>query len=337
MGNGDIRHQQRLADLEDNLTPAEIAKLISDRRYEQFCFAIRPLLQNGQSPVRYVRESWCENANFYTANRGARRLIVAFCGLANRIGVPTSYFLQMLRDDLYDVLLLSDPLLLHFDRGVPDFSNSLVETTRRVQDFAAAKGYEEIVSFGASMGGFPALRAGLLLSAGRAISVGGRYCWHVRRLMSDEEQIKAFDLLCPCFAGAEVKMTAVLAAKNQHDVRSLDAMRRTFPACRAVMIDTDMHNVTGYFYHLGLLRLFYAALFEYGERPASGLELLSLLNEVARPIHALELQQIARVRQLEHAVQESQQAARAVYASKSWRFTKPLRRFRQLFGRIGGG
>lgn len=82
--------------------------------------------------------------------------------------------------------------------------------------------------------------------------------------MSNDEQIKAFDLLCSCYATSDIKLTAVVAAKNHQDVANLEVMRRTFPACRAVMIDTDMHNVTGYFFHVGLLRLFYASLFEYG-------------------------------------------------------------------------
>ena len=37
------------------------------------------------------------------------------------------------------------------------------------------KGFQQIITFGDSRGGLPALRAGRLLQASRAISVGGRY------------------------------------------------------------------------------------------------------------------------------------------------------------------
>jgi hypothetical protein len=92
--------------LDDSLVPAEIAQLIKDADQEELPFAIRSLLATGHAPVRFVSECWSEDANYYTANRGARSLIVAFCSGANRLGVPISYFLQMLRDDLYDVVVL---------------------------------------------------------------------------------------------------------------------------------------------------------------------------------------------------------------------------------------
>jgi hypothetical protein len=344
--------RQQLKHLEDSLTPAEIARIIEDPKYQNFPFAIRPLLQNGQAPTSYLRDSWCENANYYTANRGGRSLLVAFCGSTGRLGVSSSYFLQMLRDDLYDVLILNDPQRLHFDRGIPGFSSSFIETIRRIEDFAAAVGFQEVITFGASMGGFPSLRAGLMLNARRAVCIGGRYCWHVGRLMRAEKQIKAFDTLCYCNGKSNVQMVAIVARKNQEDVQNLEMMRRTFPSCRALMIDTDMHNVTGYFRQAGLLRLFYACLFEYWEHTTSGAELLPLLAGIARPINAYGVQQAEQVLSLRRReadaqkqlclIKERSEASlqqervahlrklQTVYASRSWRLTQPLRMLSQL-------
>lgn len=158
---------------------------------------LRPLLVAGETPVGYVRESRCEGFNYYTAHRGARSLIVAFSSANKDLGVPIAYFLQMLRDDLYDVLVLYDRRKLHFDRGIAGLSDSFLETVPLIKAFAQSKGYHEVITFGSSMGGYPALRAGLLLGADRAISISGKYCWHVGRLLRNQESAGAFDVLCP--------------------------------------------------------------------------------------------------------------------------------------------
>jgi hypothetical protein len=100
------RRREAIKDLENVLAPLEIAKILTEG--DKAPYTIRQLLASGEAPVRYVRDSWAKDVNYYTANLGARRLIVAFCCGGNGVGVPTAYFLQMLRDDLYDVLVLYD-------------------------------------------------------------------------------------------------------------------------------------------------------------------------------------------------------------------------------------
>src|SRR5690606_19434935 len=141
-----------------------------ERRGSALPFAILPLLQSGQNPSAFSRKRISRSACFYTANRGARTLLVALCGNRRRPGVPTSFFLQMLNEDLYDVLLLSDDGRLHYDKGVKGFSRSLLDTARQIRTLADHRGHEKIITFGTSMGGPPALRIGLLLQAERAIS-----------------------------------------------------------------------------------------------------------------------------------------------------------------------
>lgn len=192
-----------------------------------------------------MREPWADDVNYYTANLGARSLIVVFCCGANGVGVPTAYFLQMLRDDLYDVLVLYDRRRLHFDHGIEGFSKSFMETMCRIEEFAKARAFDEIITFGVSMGGFPALRAGLVLGADRAISVGGVYVWPVARLLKQRRTPRPFDLLCPCFTDRKVELVAVTPARCESDVKHLNTLQRTFPQVHAVMIDTERHNVMG--------------------------------------------------------------------------------------------
>jgi hypothetical protein len=187
----------------------------------------------------------------------------------------------------------------------------------------------------------------------------------VNRLMSGEEGVRAFDPLCFCFSKSNVRMMAVVAAQNQKDMQNLMALRLTFPACRAMLIDTSMHNVTGHFHKVGLLRLFYACLFEYGDRSPSSDELLTLLSQSARQIDnlqskrslqmtsmrnrldlfrqrnaarvdRLEQQSSESLRKLKAAQQKSAKRLRqlsAIYASRSWRLTKPLRTLLRLLRR----
>jgi hypothetical protein len=288
----------------DQLTPAEIADLV--KHGSELPFAIRPLLEAGQPPVRYVRERWCEDADYYTSNQGARSLIVGFCSGAHRLGVPTSYFLQCLRDDLYDVVVLRDARRAHFADGVQGLG-SLLETTRAIKKFAEGRGYSEIISLGVSMGGYPALRAGLMLKADRAISIGGAYCWHVGRLTRKTHSVKPFDLLCPCTAKPQVELVAVMSAQNRDDVRALETLKLNFPECHSVFVNAGEHNVSGYFYQVGTLRLFYASLLEYWRDLQVRSDLLVMLEQVSALGHLLKTKQEDRISVLSQACADARE------------------------------
>jgi len=327
------RRKKKTKDLDSRLTPSEIAKILEEGDAKELPFVIAPLLAAGEQPVSYAREAWCENVTYYSANRGARSLIVAFYDGGRCVGVPISYFLQMLRDDLYDVLALNDPRKLFFDRGIPGFSTSFLETSRAVEAFAKARGFDEVITFGASMGAYPALRAGLLLGADRAISVGGVYSWPVGGLLKRRRVPQAFDVLCPCFSDRQVKMVAVTSARHARDVSHLNLLRQTFPATHAVMIDSDQHNVMGYLRSVRLLRLFCACVFEYWNSDIRD-ELLALLSATARYSHDV---QTARETAYRHEASRRRRYAQqlaAMKASTSWRLTEPLRRLADIIKRL---
>ena len=320
------RRKLKSHDLDNELTPAEIADVIKGHDEEELPFTIRPLLEAGQTPVGYVRQEWGSHARYYTANRGACGLIVAFCGRGWGLGVPVSAFLQSLRDDLYDVVVLHDPHKQHFDRGVLEFSNSFLDTVRRIESFAHQKRYRPIVTFGTSMGGYPALRAGLFLGADRAISVGGRYCWHVGRLLREGDSAGAFDPLCHCFSERRTQMVAIVGGRNRADIKAANVLRRTFPQCHVQQIATDEHNVVHYFQRAGLLQLFCACLFEYWDKDI-GSGLLVLLDKTARHGHAGAIERLYR-RELDDLRQELGR----LHGSRSWRLTRPLRSVAESLG-----
>jgi hypothetical protein len=318
--------KRRTVGLENSLTPAEIARLIEGDPAGDLPFELRSVFESGQTPVAYVRQVWSENATFYTANKGARSLIVVFCGLRDWPGIPTSYFLQTLRDDLYDVLVLQDPLALHFDRGISGHG-SLLELSRSIGAFAEANGHTEIVTYGASMGGLPALRAGILLKADRAISVGGRYPWNVGRLSQNKEAAsRAFDLLCPCFADSATQLVAIAGTRNEEDMKALEVLQQTLPACLGIKINTRRHSVAGFFLRAGLLPLFFACLFEYWHDVPVRSRLLALVEAAALHIHRL---QATKREQHERQLQE-------IHESTTGWLTKPLRGLDVAMRRLKG-
>ena len=273
------RRRTKVRDWEQELTPLEIAKLLESDA--DLPFTIAPLLRSGQKPAAYVRETWGEDATYFTSRGGAGRLIVIFSAPRARRGIPISYVLQTLRDDANDIILLHDPHQLHYTRGISGLG-SLLEIVRRIEHFAAASRYQQIITFGVSLGGLPALRAGRLLRATRAISVGGRYPWHPGRLVREERSVQAFDPLCPCASPSPTELVVVYSQRNEEDQSAFNLVRKTFPECIAAPVDTEKHNLMGYFYRANLLPLFLACLFDYWDAVEIRTDLLKRLNQAVQ-------------------------------------------------------
>jgi len=323
------RRKGRIRQLEGTLTPGEIAAIIRDDPAGEMQFAIRPLFESGQAPVGYRRQTLSEHAHYYSAGKGARSLIIVFSAW-QRPGAPISCILQSLRDDIYDVLMLQDPRILHVDHGVTGLGSSLLEVTLWIKTFAGTNGYTELITYGVSLGGYPALRAGILLGAERAISVGGTYVWHIGRLSRQEAMVKAFDVLCPCFSHSGTELVSVVAGRHENDLRALEILHQTFPKCVTVKIDTDNHNVVGFFLKAQLLRLFHACLFEYWHNVDLRSDLLVMVQEAAKHNRWVHMQTAFKCARQAEALQKLKR-------SRSWRLTEPLRRVGAAIRRLRVG
>jgi hypothetical protein len=246
--------------LDNSLTPLEIAELLRRPAYQHLPFAIAPLLREAP-PTRYLREELSQGVRLFSANLGARTLIVAFCGNVPRLMKSISHFLQMMPDEICDVLVITDAQQRHHDAGARGYSNSLLETLTGIKVLSEARSYRRVITFGASMGGFPALRAGLWLGADRAISVGGAFCTHPPRLMRPSSEIRAFDLLCECCPRRNVPVIAAYAARNPRDVGHQAALRAVLPDCVELKVNTQKHNILHFLDGRGQLAAFYATIF----------------------------------------------------------------------------
>jgi len=341
------RQKAKVKEWDNQLTPLQIAAALETDA--ELPFAISPLLRSGHDPVGYVREDWSEDASYYTSRKSAKGLIVVFSGMAMRVGVPISYFLQMLRDDVFDVVFLRDPLRLHYTHGVRGLGGFL-ESMMQIKKFAEANGFEQVLTFGGSQGGLPALRAGRLLGARRAISIGGRYPWHPGRLMQGATPIRAFDTLCACASPNSTELVSVYARGNEIDTHANARLRRTFPECIEVPIDIENHNIAGYFYTARLLPLFLACLLDYWDEAEVRTDLLARLEHAARHSHFQESRNKERLQELtaKEARRKNENRSllrqknenrsllrqlEAVYASHSWRVTSPLRAIKRMLSR----
>ena len=203
---------------------------------------------------------------------------------------PLSYVLQTLRDDANDIIWLQDPRQLHYTGGYK-WSGQFFGSDRH---FAAARLYRQIVTFGVSLGGLPALRAGRLLKATRAISVGGRFPWHPGRLVREERSVQAFDPLCPCASPSPTELVVVYSQRNEADRSAFNLVRKTFPECIGVPVDTEKHNLMGNFYKSNLLPLFLACLFDYWDAVEIRTDLLKTLNQAVQHTKVWQSPPVAR-------------------------------------------
>ncbi len=236
------RRTKEARGLEAVLTPLEIAALLRQPEYSEFPFLVAPSLRQ-RPPTRYVRHPLAQSVIFYSADCGAPDLLVTFCGAGGRLGPPISYFLQLIQDEIYDVLQLADFSKKHFSGGLPGYSSSLLGTLRRIQSFAQVKGYRRVITYGVSMGGLPALRAGLWLGAERAISVGGRFCSHPERLTDPMHEMPAFDLLCNCRPHHhKIRVIAVFSKGNELDAGNYAILKQIIPECEPIAFETTDHN-----------------------------------------------------------------------------------------------
>lgn len=217
---------------------------------------------------QFRRRELAANATLYTAGKGAKALVVGLCGKRLRLMMPLPMMLQHTDDRLYDVLILSDPQRLHFDRGISNFATSLVGLARRIESIATEHGHTSIVTYGTSMGGFPSLRIGGLLGAERAISAGGRFPYHVKRLIEGDHTISAFDLLCNCRAPLLTTPGYVLFSEDKPpDLESASALAQIMPQTRLCGFACDSHNFPIRIYSKGNLAEYFDEIFGLDREP----------------------------------------------------------------------
>ncbi len=269
VGNRSIAwRQQALLDAEQRLTPLEFL-LVTQTLSERFTNA-RADLQNlrlsqllaKEAPAHYVRRPIAPDVTLFhdpDVDRASKCIVFAFCGRSQRLMIPTGVFLQLLPCGEVDVVILNDPHRDHFARGCGEYAADFFQLVSRLSKDLKLHNYKNVCCYGTSMGGFVALRCGLLLGT-KSISVGGRFPWHVQRIVAGPA-IPAFDLLCACKASDAVKFVCVYGVED--DRRAVDHLATMFPVTRVPIRNATGHNVIFKMWNEGTLRQFYREHFVF--------------------------------------------------------------------------
>jgi hypothetical protein len=219
------------------------------------------------APSPFTRTEIASGVNLYSAERGAPKLIVGFSGSLGRLNMAVFMFLEALDSAEYDLLLLADLKKLHFHNGIENYADSMPELMSKVGNLARQRAYRSIITYGTSMGGFPALRGGDMLGADRAISIGGRFVWHPARIKRGMEKIGAFDPICNCRAPFRVPCYLLYTGGKQLDVEHAEMLARIMPESRRIVLPGNDHNFPYQIRSKGRLDSYSAQIFDLTREP----------------------------------------------------------------------
>ena len=146
--------------------------------------------------------------------------------------------------------------------GIPPYANNLWDLIHKLTAELGAESYRRIYPFGTSMGGFAALRCGILLKTETAISCGGQFPPSPEFLMRNRKlNLASFDPLCACNAETTTKLICCHSTNYPADIKSVDMLQRIIPIER-VPIEAPGHAFPETLWEQGRLRAFYDRMFD---------------------------------------------------------------------------
>jgi hypothetical protein len=117
------------------------------------------------------------------------------------------------------------------------------------------------------MGGLTALRMGPLIGADRAIAAGPRFVWNIGRLLRDQPDIQAFDLLCQCRQPIATESYAVYSEGDPDDADSAARLAALFPGCTMIPLPSDEHNFAYVIKYTRKLDEYHRQIFDLDRKP----------------------------------------------------------------------
>ncbi len=265
-----------LLELENALTPQEFSEVTSQIR-DRFANAHAVLdklhlcgLLARQAPARFERKIIAPDVKLFhdpDVSRADKTLIIGFCGKGHRLMLSTGTMLQLLPRGKCDLVVLKDPRRNHFVDGSRDYAPDFFQLITRLAKDLQFDRYKEILFYGASMGGFVALRAGLLLGT-RAVSIGGRFPWRIRRMLERKgATTDAFELLCACKDIGAARLICVYATDYRPDAAAIDHLETILPVTRWPIAGMKKHNIVLELLEAGTLPQFYRSAFGFDPLP----------------------------------------------------------------------
>lgn len=268
---GRAQHYRRLIEVENLWTPHELQALVevqsafNDEIRVMLEKTAQLLLADGRPMRPFDRHDLTPEVTLYrdpaAGQEEERHLLIAFCGNANRMMLPTSVFLNQLPEQCFDVLMLRDPSMLHYLKGIQGFAADPMSLLERIREVRPVARYREISVLGTSAGGGPALYFAIALGAARGISVGGTLPVSAPSIVANAGEPGAptgreLDVL---FAAANSvqrpTLSVVFGERYAPDIDGANALQSRFPRCRRIRIrGLDSHGVFPYLARKGTMR-----------------------------------------------------------------------------------
>lgn len=212
----------------------------------------------------FQRRAISPEISFYSDGGPAagKVLLICFGGMGGRLGLPIAAFLQALDARRTDVVMLRDPLQRSYRLGAGDYAADFAGLMAALRQQFPADRYARLVTFGNSMGAAPALRAGFLLDAERAIGIGTRLASDALMLILRRQAGVGFDPFCDCLRAQPYRGVLVYSEGCAVDVEAALQMERIGAGRRVVFRRMSEHNLMERFWSIGELRAFMRLLID---------------------------------------------------------------------------
>ena len=243
-------------EFENTASPYEAINFIRNERNKNyfsrfFLDKAEKLILDASEKIRlFVRHKISTNVFFYNSDNINKKILICFCGNANRLMMPVAVFLQYIDEKIYDVLVLMDPSKLCYHSGIPDFGFTLKESVNKLSDIISEKKYEQVYTFGTSGGGCASLYIGAYLNAKKAISVGGRHPldyldFKNTKLLSEKNLSGSeFDKLLSMRRNEyRTNIQVIYNDRHEEDKKSAINFKKHLKNVNLLSIDGESHNV----------------------------------------------------------------------------------------------
>lgn len=231
---------------------------------------VRMMHAGGRPPRSWNRSALSDNVTLYredSAPAGSDRLLLCFCGHAGRMMLPAAVFLDHVPDTGFEVVLLRDPTLSQFLRGVPDYADDPAGLLARLSADLGLARYREVAVMGSSGGGAAALYSAILLGAARGISIGGRHPTTAGTAprtppgTRPPSGLEFDEMLASHGDRPHPPLVAVFGEHHAEDSAGAASLRQRLPGCRFLRIaGLDRHEVLPHLLRHGRLGEFMRGL-----------------------------------------------------------------------------
>lgn len=245
----------RLADqLFKYATPGEIEALVlrvtAASPFRVFIRNFYKLITQHTGIAGYHCDHVSDAISRYSGGVTAHTVIVAFCGSSQLLHGPTATVLQYFPCESFDILVLRDPDMQGFTKGIAGFANNFTDLIAKLRTQFAFDRYSYIRCFGGSSGGAAALAAGQLLGASRLVSFVGRPPTQSNTYgqTSGADELQEIISAGPDSAGPAF---AVFGANNAKDKKGAEELSKFLDLALVPVEGIADHNILGVLHRNG--------------------------------------------------------------------------------------